>query len=127
MTIHIRTSVAVSFGWNTKNILIKYVICKCQNSESIDASVRTSFIYFQDKVRCKGVVHFPNITFSSTDLNINCITGTSVEETLQLINHGPVSVMYKFTWIGESIVIERDARNVEVDGGFYIEIFTIYV
>ncbi|RLU21574.1 hypothetical protein DMN91_005947 [Ooceraea biroi] len=66
----------------------------------------------KDKIRCRGTVNFPNITLLCKDLIINCISGSSAEETLRMTNNGPVPAMYKFLWAGESIDIQRQVHNV---------------
>ncbi|XP_067203905.1 hydrocephalus-inducing protein homolog [Linepithema humile] len=61
----------------------------------------------KNKIQCKGVVNFPNITFFSKDLIINCVSGSSAEQALRMTNNGPIPVKYKFLWAGESIEIQR--------------------
>jgi hypothetical protein len=56
-------------------------------------------------------VNFPNITFPFKDLIINCVSGLSAEQTLKMTNNGPIPVMYKFLWAGESIEIQRKVRS----------------
>ncbi|KYQ52600.1 Hydrocephalus-inducing protein [Trachymyrmex zeteki] len=61
----------------------------------------------KDKIQCKGAVNFPNITLHCKDLIISGILGSTVKETLRMTNNGPIPVIYKFLWAGESIEIER--------------------
>jgi len=70
--------------------------------------------YLQDKIQCKGVVNFPNITLHCKDLIINCISGSTAKETLRMTNNGPIPVTYKFLWAGESIEIQREAYDVRI-------------
>ncbi|XP_017761797.1 PREDICTED: hydrocephalus-inducing protein homolog [Eufriesea mexicana] len=62
----------------------------------------------QDKISCKGYVNFPNLAIEPEDFVINCELGSSAEEILTLTNNGPVSVLYKFLWLADSIEIQRD-------------------
>ncbi|XP_043589616.1 hydrocephalus-inducing protein homolog [Bombus pyrosoma] len=66
----------------------------------------------QDKITCKGYVNFPNLDIQPSDFVINCELGTSAEEILTLTNNGPVSVVYKFLWLADSIDIQRDSDVV---------------
>ncbi|KMQ82908.1 hydrocephalus-inducing-like protein, partial [Lasius niger] len=61
----------------------------------------------KDKIQCKGAVNFPNIKLLCKDLIINCVSGLSTEKSLRITNNGPVPVVYKFLWAGESIEIQR--------------------
>ncbi|XP_039306781.1 hydrocephalus-inducing protein homolog [Solenopsis invicta] len=69
----------------------------------------------KDKIQCKGAVNFPNITLFCKDLVINCVSGSTAKETLKMTNNGPVPIIYKFLWAGESIEIQRAAHNVAVE------------
>ncbi|KAK1122967.1 hypothetical protein K0M31_008605 [Melipona bicolor] len=62
----------------------------------------------QDKIVCKGYVNFPNLIIEPGDFVINCELGSSAEKILTLTNNGPVSVVYKFLWLADSIEIQRD-------------------
>ncbi|KAK9306551.1 hypothetical protein QLX08_002752 [Tetragonisca angustula] len=62
----------------------------------------------QDKIACKGYVNFPNLVIEPGDFVINCELGSSAEKILTLTNNGPVSVVYKFLWLADSIEIQRD-------------------
>ncbi|XP_048264436.1 LOW QUALITY PROTEIN: hydrocephalus-inducing protein [Bombus terrestris] len=66
----------------------------------------------QDKITCKGYVNFPNLDIQPSDFVINCELGTSAEEILTLTNNGPISVVYKFLWLADSIDIQRDSDVV---------------
>ncbi|KYN44368.1 Hydrocephalus-inducing protein [Trachymyrmex septentrionalis] len=66
----------------------------------------------KNKIQCKGAVNFPNITLHSKNLIINSILGSTAKETLRVTNNGPIPVIYKFLWAGESIEIERGAHDV---------------
>lgn len=46
---------------------------------------------------------------------INCIAGSTGKEMLRIINNGPIPVIYKFLWAGESIEIQRGAYNIGVE------------
>ncbi|CAK9811305.1 Hydrocephalus-inducing protein [Anthophora quadrimaculata] len=70
----------------------------------------------QDKILCKGYVYYPNIIVDPRNFVINCELGSSAEKILTLTNNGPVSVVYKFLWIGESIEIERDTSKDHCPG-----------
>ncbi|XP_061935076.1 hydrocephalus-inducing protein homolog [Apis cerana] len=62
----------------------------------------------RDKIICKGYVNYPNILIEPNDFIINCELGCSAEKILTLTNNGPVSVIYKFLWLENSIDIKRD-------------------
>ncbi|XP_011690792.1 PREDICTED: hydrocephalus-inducing protein-like [Wasmannia auropunctata] len=66
----------------------------------------------KDKIQCTGAVNFPNITLHCKDLIINCISGSTAKGTFKMINNGPIPVIYKFLWAGESIEIQRGAHDV---------------
>jgi len=57
-------------------------------------------------------VYFPNIKLFSTNLSINCISGSHSTFLLRMTNSGPVPVIYRFLWAGESIDIRREIREV---------------
>lgn len=59
-------------------------------------------------------MNFPNLDIQPSDFVINCELGTSAEEILTLTNNGPVSVVYKFLWLADSIDIQRDSDVVPV-------------
>ncbi|XP_036144321.1 LOW QUALITY PROTEIN: hydrocephalus-inducing protein [Monomorium pharaonis] len=63
----------------------------------------------------QGAVNFPNITLLSKDMFINCISGSTAKETLRITNNGPIPVIYKFLWAGESIEIQRGTHNVRTE------------
>lgn len=48
-------------------------------------------------------------------MNINCISGSTAKHALRMTNNGPIPVIYKFLWAGESIEIQREAHNVGVE------------
>ncbi|KAG5323131.1 HYDIN protein, partial [Acromyrmex heyeri] len=66
----------------------------------------------KNKIQCKGAVNFPNITLHCKDLIINSILGSTAKKTLRVTNNGPIPVIYKFLWAGESIEIERGAHDI---------------
>ncbi|XP_014477569.1 PREDICTED: hydrocephalus-inducing protein homolog [Dinoponera quadriceps] len=79
----------------------------------------------KDKILCKGAVNFPSITLPSRDATINCILGSRAVKKFKLTNNGPIPVMYKFLWAGESIEIHRvtyDARNFTDDSELQINV-----
>ena len=53
-------------------------------------------------------MNFPNLVIEPGDFVINCELGSSAEKILTLTNNGPVSVVYKFLWLADSIEIQRD-------------------
>lgn len=61
------------------------------------------------------MVNFPNVTLHCKHLIINCISGSTAKETLRMTNNGPLPVIYKFLWAGESIEIQREAHDVGVE------------
>ncbi|XP_043251739.1 hydrocephalus-inducing protein homolog [Colletes gigas] len=65
----------------------------------------------QDRIECKGFVNFPNLVLDPRDFTVNCELGSSAEKILTLTNNGPVSVVYKFQWLEDSIEIERDTHS----------------
>ncbi|XP_026670103.1 hydrocephalus-inducing protein homolog [Ceratina calcarata] len=65
----------------------------------------------QDKITCKGYVNFPNINIEPRNIVIDCELGSSAEKVLTLTNDGPVSVVYKFQWLADTIEIERDTTT----------------
>jgi len=48
-------------------------------------------------------------------LIINSILGFTAKETLKMTNNGPIPVIYKFLWAGESIEIEHGTHDVGVE------------
>ncbi|KAG5334606.1 HYDIN protein, partial [Acromyrmex charruanus] len=66
----------------------------------------------KNKIQCKGAVNFPNITLHCKDLIINSILDSTAKKTLRVTNNGPIPVIYKFLWAGESIEIERGAHDI---------------
>lgn len=53
-------------------------------------------------------MNFPNLIIEPRDFVINCELGSSAEKILTLTNNGPVSVVYKFLWLADSIEVQRD-------------------
>nr|XP_034173204.1 hydrocephalus-inducing protein homolog isoform X3 [Osmia lignaria] len=68
----------------------------------------------QDKIPCKAYVNFPNLIIEPKDIVIDCELGCSAEKVLALTNNGPVTVVYKFLWIADSIEIDRDTNSDQV-------------
>ncbi|XP_031837907.2 hydrocephalus-inducing protein homolog [Nomia melanderi] len=61
----------------------------------------------KDRIVCKGLVNLPNLVLEPANCTVNCELGSSAEKILTLTNNGPVSVVYKFLWIEDSIEMER--------------------
>ncbi|XP_011879969.1 PREDICTED: hydrocephalus-inducing protein homolog [Vollenhovia emeryi] len=69
----------------------------------------------KDKIQCKGAVNFPNVTLHCKELIINCISGSTAKALLKMTNNGPIPVIYKFLWAGESIEIQHGAYDIRVE------------
>lgn len=104
---------ALCFEYNEHPNKVRAVRFALQKSR-VDLHGANSFVHFQDRIPCKGTVNFPTITLPCNNVIINCILGSTAVKKFQMTNNGPVHVIYKFLWAGESIETHRIARDIRV-------------